>query len=57
MRNRHTINDLVQRMTDYLSDTDSEPYGFTYMAKQIQKQFSDKIIITKIDGRPNVVTM
>ncbi len=44
-------------MTDYLSDTDSEPYGFTYMKEQIQKQFSDKIIITEIDGRTNVVTM
>ncbi|MES9884095.1 MAG: hypothetical protein ABW185_24890, partial [Sedimenticola sp.] len=51
-----TIGDLIQQMASYLSDTDSEPYCFKYMKEQILKQFGEKIIITEVNGTPNVVT-
>ena len=52
-----TISDLIQKMEDYLEGTDSEAYGFTHMKDQIKKQFGQKIVITEIDGKPNVVTL
>ena len=51
-----TIGDLIHKMTEYLSDTDHEAYGFTYMKQQIKKRFGDKVVITEINGKPNVVT-
>lgn len=40
-----TINTLIQKMAEYIDDIDIQPYGFF-----------NKIIIAKINGRPNVVT-
>ena len=43
-------------MKEYLEDTDFEPYKFTYMKKRINDHFKDRIIITELDGKSNVVT-
>ena len=51
-----TIHDLIKLMGDYLVDTDAQPYSFPHMKQQIQKQFGDKIIITEVNGKSNVVT-
>ena len=51
-----TINTLIQKMAEYIDDIDIQPYGFTYMKAQIQKHFGNKVIITEVNGRPNVVT-
>jgi hypothetical protein len=51
-----TIQDLIHTMEDFLADTDCEPYAFTYMKEQLQKHFGDRITITDIKGRSNVVT-
>ena len=51
-----TIHDIIHKMKEFLVDTDCEPYGFTYMKEQLQKYFGDKITITDIKGRSNVVT-
>ena len=37
-----TVND--QKMADYLTNTESQPYGFTYMKQQIQSHFGNRII-------------
>jgi hypothetical protein len=51
-----TINTLIQKMAEYIDDIDIQPYGFTYMKAQIQKHFGNKVTITEINGRSNVVT-
>ena len=51
-----TISDLIHRMAECLADTDSEPYGFTYMKEQIKQQFGNRIVITEVNGKTNVVT-
>lgn len=51
-----TIIDLIQKMTEYLEDTDIEPYSFPHMKCELKKHFKDKIIITEINGKQNVVT-
>ena len=43
-------------MKEYLSDTESEAYGRLYMKTKLLEYFGDKIIITDINGKPNVVT-
>ena len=52
-----TINNLIEKMAQYLNGTETPPYGFTYMKEQLQKQLEGKIIITELNGKPNVVTM
>jgi hypothetical protein len=52
-----TINILIQKMAEYIDDIDIQPYGFTYMKAQKQKHFGNKVIITEINGRSNVVTL
>ena len=51
-----TIIDLVEKMEEYLSDTDSEAYGRQHMKTKLLEYFGDKIIITDVNGKPNVVT-
>ena len=49
-----TIGELIEKMGEYLSDTDHEPYDFMYMKEQIKKHFGDRIIINEINGKLNV---
>ena len=51
-----TINELIDKMKEYLEDTDFQPYSFPYMKKRINDHFKDRIIITELDGKSNVVT-
>ena len=39
-----TINDLIQKMDEYLIGTYSTAYGFTHMKEQIKKQFAENNI-------------
>ena len=51
-----TVGDLVERMEEYLNDTESEAYGRSHMKTKLLEYFRDKINITDINGKPNVVT-
>lgn len=43
-------------MEEYLIDATSAPYSRTHMKTRLQEHFGDKIIVTEINGKPNVVT-
>ena len=47
-----TVGDLVEKM----DNTDSEAYGRSHMKTKLLEHFGDKIILTDINGKPNVVT-
>ncbi|CAH3160575.1 unnamed protein product [Porites lobata] len=51
-----TVVDLVEKMEEYLADSASTAYGRTHMKARLQEHFGDQIIITEINGKPNVVT-
>ena len=51
-----TINDLIAKMKDYLENTDIEPFSFKHMNKRLIDHFKDRIIITELAGKSNVVT-
>ena len=53
---RITVGDLVEKMEQYLNDTESEAYGRSHMKTKLLEYFGDKIMITDINGKPNVVT-
>ena len=43
-------------MEEYLNNTESEAYGRSHMKTKPLEYFGDKIIITDINGKPNIVT-
>ena len=43
-------------MKEYLNDTKSVVYGWSHMKTKLLEYFADKVIITDIDGKPNVAT-
>ena len=51
-----TVSDLVQIMSEALDGTNEEPYSTVYMKTKLQEHFGDKILITSIYGKSNVVT-
>lgn len=51
-----TINSLINKMREFLDDTNLEPYGFTHMKEKLLDHFGDRIIITEINGIQNIVT-
>ena len=51
-----TINYLIDLMSQKLTDTNYEAYSYPHMKTKLQEQFGDKIILTEINGKPNVVT-
>lgn len=51
-----TVNDLSDKMAEYLEDVSIHPYSHIHMKKQLMEHFGDDIIITEINGKPNVVT-
>ena len=51
-----TVGDLVEKMEEYLNNTESEPYRRSHMKTKLLEYFGDKIIITHIKGKRNVVT-
>ena len=51
-----TISDLIRHMEDYLIESDCSAYGPQHMKMKLQELYGDRIIITAINGMPNVVT-
>jgi hypothetical protein len=43
-------------MDEFLVDSESTPYGHTHMKTRLKEHFCDRIIITEINGKTNVVT-
>lgn len=52
-----TMSDLVAKMTEFLSDTDSKPYSSLWLKKQLQQQFGNSIFIAEGEGLRNIVTL
>ena len=50
------VVDLVEKMEEYLGDSASTAYGRTHMKARLQEHFGDQIIITEINGKPNLAT-
>ena len=51
-----TVNDLVNKMGEYLHDSGLQAYSFPYMKTEITNHFGDRIIIAERNGKSNVVT-
>lgn len=51
-----TVGDLILKMSEYTEAENCDPYSFKYMKTELVKHFGDKIIITEICGKQNVVT-
>ena len=50
-----TVGELVLKMKEYYSGEDS--YTHKYMKKRITEHFDNNVIITEINGKPNVVLL
>ena len=50
-----TISDLIRHMEDDLIESDYSAYGPQHMKMKLQELYGDRIIITEINGKPNVV--
>lgn len=50
------VADLVEKMKEYLQDTTCEAYSSYHMKLKLQKHFGEKIVITELNGKSNVVT-
>ena len=44
-------------MAEYIDGTEAKSYSEPYMKVMIQKHFGDKVVITEINGKANLVTM
>jgi len=53
---QNTVNDMVDKMKDFLQGTGCEPYSVKYMKQCLIDNYGEKITITEINGRSNVVT-
>lgn len=51
-----TITDLIEKMETGLLGSEVAAYGFTHMKSKLMEHFGDNIIITELNGKPNVVT-
>ncbi len=51
-----TIDHLIDLMEQKLANTAHKAYGYTHMKKRLQEHFGEKIILTEINGKPNVAT-
>jgi len=43
-------------MKQKLANTAHKAYGYTHMKKRLQEHFGEKILLTEINGKPNVAT-
>ena len=50
-----TVSDLIRRMEDNIA-SDCSAYGPQHMKRKLQELYGDRIIITEINGKPNVMT-
>jgi len=51
-----TIQDLICRMEDKLVDSNQDAYSYKYMQQKLHEHFGEQIVLTEINGKPNVVT-
>ena len=51
-----TITDLIRRMEDNLIGSDESAYSPQHMKTKLQELYGERIIVTDINGKPNVVT-
>ena len=51
-----TINDLIDIMKQKLAGTAHEPYSYTHMKTRLEEHFGERIMLTVINVKPNVVT-
>jgi hypothetical protein len=51
-----TIDHLVDLMEQKLENTANEAYSCIHMKKRLKEHFGERIIMTEINGKPNVVT-
>ena len=49
-----TIGDLINKMREYLENTEYLPYSSPHMKSKLKGHFGDKIIITTVAGKPDV---
>lgn len=54
---RNTISDLVDKMAEYLADSNAESYSQRYMKDRLIEHFGDRVIVTTVNGKSNVATM
>ena len=52
-----TISDLSGKMSEFLTDKDSLPYGNQYLKKKLQERYGESIYITEGEGLHDIVTM
>ena len=50
-----TLNDLKQFMDSFLKDSPHEAFTTKWIKHKLQEQLKDEIVITEINGKPNVV--
>ena len=50
------VNDLMNKMIEHLKDTSCTAYSFPYMMTKLKENFGDRIVITQINGKSNIVT-
>ncbi len=51
-----TVNDLIEKMSEYLEGSDISAYSHPTMKSKLEEHFGNDIIITEINGKQNVVT-
>ena len=49
-------NDLKELMDSFLKDSPHEAFTTKWIKHRLQEQLKDEIVITEINGKPNVVT-
>ena len=51
-----TLNDLKELMDSFLKDSPHEAFTTKWIKHELQEQLKDEIVITEINGKPNIVT-
>ena len=51
-----TVGELIEKMSEYMSSDDCEPYSFKHMKCELKAHFADRIVFTEINGKLDVVT-
>ena len=51
-----SINDLTNKMQEFLDGTGYQAYTGKYMKQKMQDHFGDKIIVAEVNGKANIVT-
>ena len=52
-----TISDLVDKMAEYVTDSNVEPYSERHMKDKLIEHFGNRVLVTTVNGKLNVATM